>query len=71
MEATQEVSKEVTVHEELTAQGAVFSAEYNGKLGRAIFSVEVDVVHVLRQLAEKTENKIDDALIDMVEHALD
>jgi hypothetical protein len=71
MEATQQVSNEVTIHEELTPQGIVLTANYEGKLGRAMFTIEVDVVHVLRQLADKSENKVDDAIVDMVEHALD
>jgi hypothetical protein len=70
VEATQEVSKEVEVHEEITAKGMVITADYAGTMAKAGIRIEVDVITLLKALAAKTDNKIDDALVAMVAGAL-
>lgn len=70
MDISKEVSKEAEVKAEMTAKGAVFSAEYEGKFATAIFKVEVDAINLLRELAKRTDNSLDDMAVEMISKAL-
>ena len=70
MEIGKELSKEAGFNVELTAEGLSISVKYDGKLADAELSINVSVIELLRELAKKTDNKIDDMLVEMVAKAL-
>ena len=70
MKANQNVSKEFTTSEEITAKGIVVKAKYAGKLADAELIIKVDAISLLKGLAERTDNKIDNALVAMIAGAL-
>ena len=70
MEATQELSKELTTTEELNKEGMKLTASYAGEYATVSLVTEVKLIQLLEKMALSTENKIDDMLIGMVKAAL-
>lgn len=70
MDIQKEISKEAGFKVELTAKGLAISAAYDGKLADAALTINVSIVELLRELAKKTDNKIDDVMVEMIAKAL-
>lgn len=71
MELNKEVSKETALTADITAKGVIVSANYDGKYANASLKVEVKAIDLLRELAKRTDNKIDDGLVELVAKALE
>lgn len=71
MELSKEISKEAGLHAEITAQGLKLEAKYDGKYADAAILIEVKAIDLLRELAKRTDNKIDDGIVELVAKALE
>ena len=50
---------------------ALVSAVYTNEVGNIDVGIEIDLVEILKIAASKTDNKIDDTIVKLVDKALD
>ena len=57
-------------HEGKIGDYGTYSAELVGAKAKVLVGVEIDVIAELRKLAKKTDNQLDDTVVDKVEALL-